>query len=102
MPSASVQPSPCDVPAAPVLREPLSQAAVTALGRGQIVKAIELVRAEENIGLNEAKAYVEAYVQAQPVLRNQIIQARADAREGLFRWLVFVLVGGGGLFFFLA
>jgi hypothetical protein len=102
MPPASDEPSPCDVPAALILRGTLPQAAVTALGRGQIVKAIELVRAEENIGLKEAKAYVEAYLQAQPVLRSQIVQAPADAQEGVFRWLVFVLVGGGGLFFFLA
>ncbi len=102
MPSASVQPSPCDVPAAPVLRKPLSQAAVTALGRGQIVKAIELVRVEQNIGLKEAKAHVEAYVQTQPGLRNQIVQAHADAREGLLRWLIFCLVGGAGLFVFLS
>jgi hypothetical protein len=102
MPPASVQPSPCDVPAALILRGTLPQAAVTALGRGQIVKAIELVRAGENIGLKEAKAQVEAYLRGQPVLKSHIVQASADAREGVFRWLVFLLIGGGGLFFFLA
>ncbi|MBX3302060.1 MAG: hypothetical protein KF693_07585 [Nitrospira sp.] len=80
----------------------LPQAAVTALWRGHVVEAIKLVCVEQNIGLKEAKEQVEAYVQTQPVLRNQIVQAHADAREGLFRWLIFFLVGGAGLFFFLA
>jgi hypothetical protein len=101
MPSASVQPSPCDVPTVPVPCVTLPQAAVTALWRGQVVEAIKLVCVEQNIGLKEANAQVEAYVQTQPSLRNQIVQAQADAREGLLRWLVFLLVGGAGLFLFL-
>ena len=102
MASASVQPSSCDVPAAPVLCVTLPHAAVTALWRGQVVEAIKLVRVEQNIGVKEAKEQVEAYVQTQPALRNQLVQAHADAREGLLRWLIFFLVGGAGLFFFLA
>lgn len=102
MPSASVQPSPCDVPASPGMSVTLPQAAVTALGRGQIVEAVKPVRVEHNSGLKDANAQVDAYVRAQPVLSDQIVQAHLDARAGLFRWLVFLLVGGGGLFFFLA
>lgn len=80
----------------------LPRAAVTALWSGQVVEAVKLVRVEQNIGLKEAKEQVEAYVQTQPALRNHIVQAQADAREGVLRWLIFVLVGGAGLFWFLA
>lgn len=102
MPSVSIQPTACDVPADPGKCARLPQAAVTALWRGQVVKAIKLVRVEQNIGLKEAKEQVEAYVQTQPALRNQLVQAHADAREGLLRWLIFFLVGGAGLFLLLA
>lgn len=102
MASASVQPPPCDAAAVPVMCTPLPQAAVMALRRGQVVEAIKLIRVEQNIGSKEAKEQVEAYVQTQPALRNQLAQAHADAREGVLRWLIFFLVGGAGLFFFLA
>jgi hypothetical protein len=36
-----------------------------------------------------------------PVLKNRIDEAEADAREGLFRWLIFLLAGGVGLAYFL-
>jgi hypothetical protein len=80
----------------------LPQAAVTALWRSQVIEAVRLVCVEHNIGLREAKAQVEAYVRTQPALRNQIVRAHADAREGLLRWLIFFLVGGAGLFLLLA
>lgn len=101
MSSTTVQPSPYDASADPVPYRTLPQAAVTALWRGHVVEAIKLVCVEQNIGLKEAKEQVEAYVQTQQVLRKQIVQAHADAREGLLRWLIFFLVGGAGLFFFL-
>lgn len=102
MPSASLQPTACDVPTAPVMCPTLPQAAISALWRGQVVEAIKLVRVEQNIGLKEAKEHVEAYVDTEPALRSRLVQAHADAREGLLRWVIFLLVGGVGLFFFLA
>ena len=38
-----------------------------------------------------------APVQSQPTLKNPIDDAQADSREGLFRWLIFLLAGGFGL-----
>lgn len=38
---------------------------------------------------------------SQPALKNRIDEAQADAREGLLRWLIFLLVGGVGLAYFL-
>ncbi|MBK9306457.1 MAG: hypothetical protein IPM58_05035 [Nitrospira sp.] len=79
----------------------LPPAAISALWRGQVVEAITLVGVEQNIGLKEAKEHVEAYVHTQPVLRSRLVEAHADTQEGLFRWVIFFLVGGAGLLFFL-
>lgn len=66
-----------------------------------VIEAIKLVRLEQNIGLNQAKDLIERYVMSQPALKNRIDEAQADAREGLLRWLIFLLVGGVGLAYFL-
>jgi hypothetical protein len=42
-----------------------------------------------------------ASVQSQPTLKNRIDDAQADSREGVFRWLIFLAVGGVGLAYFL-
>jgi hypothetical protein len=61
------------------------------------MEAIKLFRLERNIGLHEANEVIETYLQAQPALKNQIDETQADAREGLLRWLIFLLIGGAGL-----
>lgn len=101
MPLSSLQPPISEIPATPSLTPSLSQAAVTALRKGQVVDAIKLVRLEQNISLNEAKDVIDTYLRSQPVLRNRVAEAQADTREGLFRWLIFLLVGGVGLGYFL-
>ena len=101
MPPASVQLPVCEMPTAPVVHAPLPQAAVTALWRGHLIEAIKLVRVERNIGLKEAREQVSAYVQMQPALRSRIAKTQADAREGLLRWLIFLLAGGVGLTYLL-
>lgn len=97
MPLSSLQPSVSEVSTASPLYPALPQAAVTALWKGQILDAIKLVRLKHHIGLNEAKESVDSCLRSQPTLRNRIEQAQADAREGLFRWLIFLLAGGMGL-----
>ncbi len=101
MPPASVQPAVCEIPGAPVVHGPLPQAVVTALWRGQVVEAITLVRVEQNIGLQAARDLVSAYVQMRPALRSRIAKTQADAREGLLRWLIFLIAGGVGLTYLL-
>lgn len=101
MPLTSAQTPSCELPSAPVTAATLSQAAVIALWHGQVIEAVKLVRIEQNIGLKEAKARVDAYVQTQPALMNRIDQARSDTREGVLRWLIFLLVGGAGLAYLL-
>ncbi|MFO0700784.1 MAG: hypothetical protein U0236_16300 [Nitrospira sp.] len=80
---------------------PLSEAAVAALWRGQVIDAITLVRKEQQIDLKEAKAAVDAYLRSQPALQRRIDQDQADARAGLLRWALFFLIGGAGLLYFL-
>jgi hypothetical protein len=91
-----------ETPTAPSLYPALSQSAVTALRKGQVIEAIQLVRLAQNIGLNDAKDLVNTYLRSQPALKNQIDEAQADAREGLLRWLTFLLAGGVGLAYLLA
>jgi uncharacterized protein YicC (UPF0701 family) len=79
----------------------LSEAAVAALWRGQVSEAIALVQKEQQVDLKEAKASVDAYVQSQPVLQRRIEQEQSNARAGLLRWAMFLLIGGAGLLFVL-
>ncbi len=90
-----------EVSTAPSLYPVLSRSAVTALWKGQVIEAIKLVRLEQNIGLNEAKDLIDTYLRSQPALKDQIDEAQADAREGLLRWLMFLLIGGAGLAYLL-
>jgi ribosomal protein L7/L12 len=70
---------------------------MAALWQGRRMEAIKLVRLEQNIGLHEAKDVIDTYLQSQPALKNRIDETQADAREGLLRWLIFLLIGGAGL-----
>jgi hypothetical protein len=79
----------------------LSEAAVAALWRGQVIDAIRLVREEQRIDLEEAKASVDAYLRSQPALQRRIEQTQSDARAGLLRWVLFFMIGGAGLLYFL-
>lgn len=94
---SSLQPPVSKIQTPPTLPFLLSQAAVTALRKGQIVDAVKLVRLERNIGLHEAKDAIDTYLQSQPTLKKRIDDARADAQEGLLRWLIFLLTGSVGL-----
>lgn len=79
----------------------LSEEAVAALWRGQMIDAIALVCKEQQVDLKEAKASVDAYLHTQPALQRRIEQERSDARAGLLRWVLFLLIGGVGLLFVL-
>ncbi len=81
--------------------QPLPEAAVAALWRGQVIDAIALVRKEQHVDLEEAKSSVDAYLRSQPALQRQIEQDQADARAGLLRWVLFLLIGGAGLLYVL-
>lgn len=79
----------------------LSEAAVAALWRGHVIEAITLVRNDQQVDLKEAKASVDAYLRSQPALQRRLEQVQADARTGLLRWVLFLLIGGAGLLYVL-
>lgn len=97
MPLSFLQPPLSEIPTAPRLPPTLPQPAIVALWQGRIAEAIRLVRLEQNIRLNEARNLIDTYLQSRPTLKNRIDTTQADAREGLLRWLIFLLAGGGGL-----
>ena len=101
MPLSSLQPPISDTPTAPPPDSALPPTAMAELWQGHKIEAIKQVRLEQNLGLQEAKDLVDAYLQTQPSLRRHIDQAQADARDGVLRWLLFLLVGGAGLMYFL-
>ena len=74
---------------------------MAALWQGHMTEAIKLVRLKQNLGLHETKDLIDTYLRSQPALKNRIDEAQADAREGLFRWVIFLLAGGVGLGYFL-
>lgn len=94
---SSLQAPISEVPAVAPRKPTLPQTAVAALWQGHLIEAIKLVRLEQNIGLHEAKDVIDTYLRSQPALKNRIDEVQADAREGLLRWLIFLLIGGAGL-----
>ena len=101
MPRSSLHPPIAETAQRSLFEQPISDAAVAALWRGQVIDAITLVRKEQQVDLKEAKASVDAYLHSQPALQRRIEQERSDARAGLLRWVLLLLIGGAGLLFVL-
>jgi ribosomal protein L7/L12 len=57
----------------------LTSEAVAALERGQVIEAIKLVRATTGLGLKESKDAVDAYLAANPALREQIAAGASES-----------------------
>ncbi len=76
---------------------PLPRTVLTALRHGHFNEAVTLIRQEHNIGVGEATDLIESYLRSQPALKRHIDNTQADTREGLLRWLLFLLIGGIGL-----
>jgi ribosomal protein L7/L12 len=81
----------------------LPQAAVEAIWKGNAIEAINIVRVERDIGLEEAKDQVDAYVRHHPALQHRLQAAQAQATQTLVRWLVGVLMlAGAAAYFFIS
>lgn len=61
--------------------------AIGALALGQKIQAIKIVRSEKSLGLQEAKALVEAYEKEHPDIRPQHL-IEHSASSSLWVWLV--------------
>jgi ribosomal protein L7/L12 len=81
----------------------LPQAAVEAIWKGNAIEAIKIVRLEQDIGLEDAKDQVDAYVRLHPALQHRLQAAQAQATQTLVRWLVGVLMlAGAAAYFFIS
>jgi len=73
-----------------------------ALLKGSKIEAIRIVRAEQGVGLKEAKAIVEQHVATHPGIQEQINNAQALSRRAVLPWLTAIIVIGMLIIFFLA
>lgn len=76
------------------------KAAVDALRRGDLIEAIKVVRQERQIGFNQAKGEVEAYLGSQPALKKKMDQVLVTAKQRFIRWMVGFLVLAAGIAYF--
>lgn len=76
---------------------PLSEAVRSALQRGQMADAVRIIQNEQQIGMQDATHQIDRYLKAQPAITHRLERVQADTREGVFRWIVFLLIGGVGL-----
>jgi hypothetical protein len=81
--------------------KPLPAEAQTLLGEGRIIEAVKSVRASNNLGLRDAKNWVDAYIATEPLLRVQLETRRREARRKVFYiFLVFDAVVAAGLIYY--
>jgi len=64
--------------------KPLPVEAQTLLGEGRVIEAVKSVRASNNLGLKEAKDWVDAYIATEPLLRVQLETRQKAARRKIF------------------
>lgn len=80
----------------------LPASAVTALQQGNKIDAIKAIRAEQRLGLKEAKDLVDAYLSDHPALDAVVAETRATTSAALGRWLVVVALLAAALYYLLA
>lgn len=52
---------------------------------------------EQQIGMQDATRQIDRYLKTRPAIRHRLERVQADTREGVFRWIVLLLIGGVGL-----
>ena len=75
----------------------LPNAAIEALWQGNLIGAITVVRQERNLGLQEAKGQVEAYIASQPALKKKMDKMLATAQQRFIRWGIGFLILAAGI-----
>ena len=79
----------------------LPQKAIEALWRGNLSEAIEQVRLEWNLDLEQARDQVGTYILSQPNLQRKMIVSQSHERWGLMRWLILLQALVGAIVYFL-
>ncbi|MBH0209817.1 MAG: hypothetical protein HP495_15125 [Nitrospira sp.] len=75
----------------------LPKAAIDLLWQGNLIGAITVVRRERNLGLQEAKGQVEAYIASQPALKKKLDKVLATAQQRFIRWGIGFLILAAGI-----
>lgn len=68
--------------------KPLPPEAQTLLGEGRIFDAIRSVRASHNLGLREARDWIDSYIASEPLLRVQLETRRRATRRKVFLFVL--------------
>ena len=82
--------------------KPLPAEAQAFLADGRIIDAVKSVRASHNLGLRDAKDWVDAHIASEPLLRAQLETRRKESRRRTF-FVVLVLdavVAAGVIYYF--
>lgn len=64
--------------------KPLPIEAVTLLEEGKIIDAVKSLRTSNNLGLEEAKHWIDAHIASEPLLRVKLETRQKAARRKLF------------------
>jgi hypothetical protein len=82
--------------------KPLPIEAATLLEEGQIIDAVKSLRASNNLGLKEAKDWIDQHIASEPLLRVKLETRQKAARRKLFYiFLVFdVFIAAGLIYYF--
>ena len=79
----------------------IPQKTLEALWRGERSEAIEQLRLERNLGVEEARELVATYIMSQPALQRRMKDSQSETRLGIMRWLILVQAIAVALGYFL-
>ena len=82
--------------------KPLPPEAETLLEEGRIIEAVKSLRASHNLGLKEAKDWIEAHIASEPLLRVKLETRQKAARRKLFYIFLVIdaFVAAGLIYYF--
>lgn len=69
----------------------LPAAVISALRQGNKIEAIKLLRQARGGDLKTSKDTVDAYLRAQPALRERLVTARAEKSQSYLIWVILLL-----------
>jgi hypothetical protein len=82
--------------------KPLPAAAQACLAEGRVIDAVKSLRASHNLGLREARDWIDAHLASEPLLRAQLEAQRKQARRRIFFSILVVdaVIAAGVIYYF--
>jgi hypothetical protein len=82
--------------------KPLPAEAATLLNEGRVIEAVKALRVSHNLGLKEAKDWIDAHIASEPLLRVQLETQQKAARRRVFYVILVVdaLIAAGLIYYF--